>query len=124
MVRHRGKPVVDQPELRIKVRIGNGAIGLGKIRLLEQIASTGSISSAARSCGMDYRRAQYLLDTIVKAVGTAMVKTVIGGAQGGGSELTQEGRDLVDAFRSLEDAVNLTALPHMDVINRILVRSE
>ena len=42
--------------LRVDVA-GRGRIGPGKIRLLEQIARTGSISAAGRAMGMSYRRA-------------------------------------------------------------------
>ena len=42
--------------LRVDVT-GRGRIGPGKIRLLEQIARTGSISAAGRAMGMSYRRA-------------------------------------------------------------------
>ena len=42
--------------IRIDLPSGN-RIGPGKIALLEAIRSTGSISAAARSIGMSYRRA-------------------------------------------------------------------
>ena len=52
---------------RITIRIDldeNSNIGHGKIRLLEQIAEHGSISSAARAMGMSYRRAWLLADEV------------------------------------------------------------
>ena len=120
MTKRREKTTVSTPEIRIKVRVGNGAIGPGKIHLLEQISQTGSISSAARACGMDYRRAQYLLETMAEAMGTAMVKTVVGGAQGGGAELSPEGQGLITAFRSLDAAVKQAAEPDLETINKLL----
>ena len=38
------------------------AIGPGKVALLEAIAHTGSISAAAKTLGMSYRRAWILVD--------------------------------------------------------------
>jgi len=120
MPKRREKTSVTKPEIRIKVRVGNGAIGPGKIRLLEQIAETGSISSAARACGMDYRRAQYLLETMAEAMGAAMVRTVVGGAQGGGAELSPEGQGLITAFRTLDTSVKQVANAQLETINKLV----
>ena len=49
--------------LSLRVDLGAaGAIGPGKMRLLETIAATGSISAAGRALGMSYRRAWSLVD--------------------------------------------------------------
>jgi molybdate transport system regulatory protein len=49
--------------LTVRVDFGSGqALGLGKIRLLEAIDRTGSISEAGRSLKMSYRRAWLLVD--------------------------------------------------------------
>ena len=51
--------------VRLTVRIDFGAdraLGPGKIRLLEAIGKTGSISRAGRALGMSYRRAWLLID--------------------------------------------------------------
>jgi len=120
MTNRKEKTTIDKAEIRIKIRVGNGAVGPGKINLLEQISQTGSISSAAKACSMDYRRAQYLLETMTEALGTTMVKTVVGGAQGGGAELTANGQALVKAFRSLDDCVRLAAQPDLQSIDKLL----
>ena len=52
---------------RLSIRIDphrGCAIGLGKIRLLELIEETGSISAAGRAMDMSYRRAWLLLDEL------------------------------------------------------------
>ena len=41
-------------------------VGPGKIELLKAVRDTGSISAAARTLGMSYKRAWYLLDTLKK----------------------------------------------------------
>src|SRR5258707_13890673 len=49
--------VMETPRLTLRVDFGSGrAIGPGKIRLLEAIDRTGSISQAGRALGMSYRR--------------------------------------------------------------------
>ena len=51
--------------LSIRIDLASGdRIGPGKIALLEAIRSTGSISAAARSIGMSYRRAWLLVEEI------------------------------------------------------------
>lgn len=105
MPKRKTKMAVEQPELRFKVRIGTDALGPGKIRLLQQIEQSGSISGAARACGMNYRRAQYLLETLNQAVGAPVVETVVGGPKGGGAQLTDSGKRLIEAFQALEQAV-------------------
>lgn len=41
-----------------------GAVGPGKIRLLELVDETGSISAAGRAMNMSYRRAWLLIDEL------------------------------------------------------------
>ncbi len=105
MTKRKKKIAVERPELRFKVRIGTDALGPGKIRLLQEIEKKGSISAAARACSMNYRRAQYLLETLNQALGTPVVETVVGGSSGGGAQLTDSGRRLIDAYRGLAQAI-------------------
>jgi len=119
MAKSKENVVLDKPELRVKVRVGGGAIGPGKIRLLELIDESGSISSAARHCGMDYRRAQYLLETLSDAMETTLVKTSIGGASGGGAELTADGRALIAAFHALQNSVRRAAIEDLLTIDQL-----
>lgn len=78
-------------------------IGPGKADLLEAIARTGSISSAARDLGMSYRRAWLLVDELGKLFKRPIVTTAAGGSHGGGAELTDFGRALIAAYRRIED---------------------
>ena len=120
MVKHREKTNVDKAEIRFKIRIGNGAIGPGKIRLLRLIDSTGSISSAARECNMNYRRAQYLLETLSEAIGRPVVNTTVGGATGGGTGLTATGHALVKTFSTLDQSLKHKAEPELKKLDQLL----
>src|SRR5258707_8068709 len=52
-----------RPHLSIRIDFPSGdRIGPGKIALLEAIRSTGSISGAARSLGMSYRRGRLFVE--------------------------------------------------------------
>ena len=78
------------------------AIGPGKVALLEAIARTGSISSAARALGMSYRRAWLLVDETNRCLVRPAVRTASGGRRGGGTALTPAGNELVRRYRKLE----------------------
>lgn len=78
-------------------------IGPGKVDLLEAIARTGSISSAARELGMSYRRAWLLMDEMGRLFKRPILTTAAGGAQGGGAQLTDFGHAVVAAYRRIED---------------------
>ena len=104
----------DSPQLRIRVDLSpECSIGPGKVTLLEAIEREGSLSVAARSIDMSYRRAWNLLDDLNQSFAEAVVSTSTGGVQGGGAQLTDFGRDLVKAFRALERAALPLARSHL-----------
>jgi molybdate transport system regulatory protein len=78
------------------------AIGPGKVALLEAIAQTGSISAAAKTLGMSYRRAWILVDETNRCLVRPAVRTAAGGMRGGGTALTPTGLLLVHRYRKLE----------------------
>jgi molybdate transport system regulatory protein len=88
--------------LTVRVDFGSGrALGPGKIRLLEAIDRTGSISEAGRSLKMSYRRAWLLVDDLNGCFRASVVATKPGGALGGGAELTALGHELIRKYRSI-----------------------
>jgi molybdate transport system regulatory protein len=78
------------------------AVGPGKIALIEAIERTGSLTAAARSLDMSYRRAWLLLDELNRSLKRPAVVAARGGAGGGGSEITDSGRRLVEIYRRIE----------------------
>jgi molybdate transport system regulatory protein len=93
------------PVLRFRMRVTDGdeiAVGPGKIALLEAIGSTGSITAAAKSLHMSYRRAWLLLDELNRSLEHPAVESAKGGLQGGGSSLTDAGRQLITLYRRIE----------------------
>jgi molybdate transport system regulatory protein len=92
---------VQQPRLR--VLFGEIiAIGPGKIRLLELIEESGSISGAARHMNMSYRRAWLLVETMNRSFRAPLVETAQGGKGGGGAQVTELGKDVLRRYRQME----------------------
>ncbi|MEO8835181.1 MAG: ModE family transcriptional regulator [Caldimonas sp.] len=90
---------------RFRLRVTSGqaiAVGPGKIALLEAIRETRSITAAAKSIDMSYRRAWILVDELNAALRKPAVRSAIGGEYGGGSELTATGASLVELYRRIE----------------------
>ena len=93
------------PVARFRLRVTSGetiAIGPGKIDHLEAIVETRSITAAAKSIGMSYRRAWILVDQINACLRQPAVASAKGGERGGGSRLTAVGEDLVARYRRIE----------------------
>jgi molybdate transport system regulatory protein len=107
---------------RISLRLGfagDHALGPGKIRLLELIGETGSISAAGRAMKMSYRRAWMLVDELNHMFREVLVEARPGGARGGGARLTPTGTDVVRRYRAIESNIetdsdaNIAALEQM-----------
>ena len=94
---------ISAAELRLRVDFGAfGAIGPGKIRLLELIGEHGSISTAGRAMKMSYRRAWLLVESLNLAFREPVVSTQRGGADGGGAALTAFGRNVIARYHAIE----------------------
>lgn len=97
---------------RLTLRVDFGAsrsIGPGKIRLLEAVGRTGSISQAGKSLGMSYRRAWLLIDDMNRCFRHAVVSAQPGGSRGGGAALTEFGAAVVRDYRAIESAAATAA---------------
>ena len=91
------------PSLSVRIDLDSeGRIGPGKIQLLENIQSCGSISAAGRAMDMSYKRAWDLVDEINRICRHAAVERQTGGKNGGGAVLTPFGMSLVARYRKIE----------------------
>src|SRR5579863_7925942 len=89
--------------LSISIDLASGGpSGPGNIALLEAIRSTGSISAAARSIGMSYRRAWLMVEEINHTIREPAVTAETGGAGGGGAMVTPVGERVVGLYRTIE----------------------
>src|ERR1700722_19997291 len=103
-------------EIRLTLRVDFGpdrALGPGKIVLLEAIRDTGSISQAARSLGMSYRRAWLLVDDMNRCFREPVVIAQPGGSQGGGARLTDFGERVIQKYRAIETQATAAARPQL-----------
>jgi len=106
---------------RIRVLFGSAfAIGPGKADLLQAIAQTGSISAAARSMGMSYRRAWLLIDTMNQCFREPVVDTATGGKGGGGAQITAFGSTVLGLYREMEAGAAASVARHMADFSRLL----
>jgi molybdate transport system regulatory protein len=94
-----------RPEVRFRMRIRKGetvALGPGKVELLEAVREHGSISAAARSLDMSYRRAWLLIDELNQSLKSPATISEQGGQSGGGCVLTPVGESIVRLYREVE----------------------
>lgn len=101
------------PQLRSKVLVQNDMIGGGKIELLRLIADTGSISAAAKSMGLGYRRAWFLIETIQRIFDQPVLISERGGT-GGGTQLTPFGAELVQRHAAFDQQITDAAADFLD----------
>ncbi|MBL0919285.1 MAG: LysR family transcriptional regulator [Hydrogenophaga sp.] len=92
-----------QAAFRLRVTLDDViAIGPGKVTLLEAVQQTGSITAAAKSIGMSYRRAWLLLDELNGSLRSPAIESAKGGAAGGTTTLTEVGQEVVSLYRHIE----------------------
>ena len=106
-------------EVRITVRLdftGGRQFGHGKMRLLELIDQQGSISSAARTMKMSYRRAWLLMDDVNSMFSEPVLEKQLGGKGGGHAKVTDFGRKLVALYRAVEADAQSNFGGEMDVL--------
>src|SRR6516162_8387617 len=113
------------PKLTLRVDLGSGrALGPGKIRLLEAIEKTGSISQAGRTLGMSYRRAWLLVDDMNNCFRDSVIEAQPGGAHGGGAVLTPFGQKLVERYRAIEAEALTATRKHFHDLESALRRAK
>ncbi len=89
---------------RIWIEIdGEILLGEGRVQLLKAIGATGSLSKAAKSLGMSYKKAWSLVDAMNTRAEMPVIETSIGGTKGGGSLLTEYGQSLVAAYEKINE---------------------
>lgn len=106
---------------RIRIKAGKDiALGPGKVDLLEAIERTGSISAGARELGLSYRRAWDLVETMNHCFKHPLVARIKGGKGGGGAQLTAEGRETLELYRSMETKALKAIDPEWKTIQKFI----
>ena len=91
------------PSLSLSAALGH-ALTDKRIDILRHIGECGSISQAARAAGVSYKAAWQAVDTLTNLAGALLVTRAVGGAGGGGAQLTEAGRQLLQAAGAMEQA--------------------
>jgi len=112
---------------RIFLRLDFGderQIGPGKIRLLELVRDTGSISAAGRALDMSYRRAWLLIDDLNASFREPVLTTTLGGKGGGGAVLSPFGLELIARYREMERMAAQALAEHLAPLEAELAPAE
>jgi molybdate transport system regulatory protein len=93
----------------------------GRIALLEAVAELGSISAAARRVGLSYKAAWDAVQALNNLFDSPLVTAAAGGRAGGAAQVTDTGRTVIAAFRTVEAELavaraRLGDLPASDLI--------
>ncbi len=90
--------------VRIKLWLeinGEPFFGEGRFQLLKGIEQYGSINKAAKAEKISYRRAWGYLHMMEKRLGIKMLNTQVGGANGGGTRLSEEAKELLSRYEEI-----------------------
>lgn len=89
-------------------------LGEGRISLLQSIDEHGSISKAAKAMNMSYLKAWNLVDSMNKASNKPLAVRISGGKGGGGSTLTEYGRNAISIYEELNKKCNVFLQKELD----------
>jgi len=125
-----GPPMPEPPEpprsaLFLRIRILHGevaAFGTGKAALLEAIGACHSIAAAGRSLGLSYSKTRRLVDEMNQSFAKPLVESAKGGLHGGGARMTETGRKVLAAFRTMEACAQASMQDGLRAIQRELVQ--
>lgn len=80
---------------------GETVFGLGRLAILETVQKLGSLHAAAKELNMSYRAIWGKIKKSEESLGFPLLMRKIGGASGGGSELTPEAVRLIEEYTGL-----------------------
>ena len=87
---------------------GEKFFGEGPARLLRGVEEQGSLRAAAMSMDMAYTKALKLIRNAETALGFALIRRSTGGKDGGGSYLTEKGKEWLERYEAYRDACKMS----------------
>lgn len=92
-------------QLHLKLCQDDKFFGKGVAQLLINIEKFGSLQRAAGEMGLAYSKAWSIIKKAEDKLGFTLTQRKIGGVGGGGSSLTDEGKEFLNRFTEFENAV-------------------
>ena len=96
-------------QIRSKVWIqdarGEVIFGLGRLKILKTVQDLGSLHAAAKKLGMSYRALWGKIKATEDRIGFPLLIRNIGGASGGGSQLTEQATEWIEKYQKLHEAI-------------------
>ena len=95
----------------VKVRVYNQEIAFGKgiAQILNLVEQHGSLTAAYKEMGISSSKDWKILHRAEEDVGYHLLTSVSGGAHGGGTVLTPEGKELLEKYSQFEAQVQAFA---------------
>ena len=109
-------------ELRVRYWIyldGDKFFGIGRAELLKHIEGSGSIANAAKAMGMSYKKAWAMVDDMNSKAREPYVVAKKGGKKGGGTELTEAGKKMLEAYDRLNSKLAAIAESEKEILSLI-----
>ncbi|MEW6742235.1 MAG: LysR family transcriptional regulator [Planctomycetota bacterium] len=105
---------LSHPRLEVRTKVwfvhgGKQVFGLGLYQLLREMVESGSLQQAAKRCGVSYRYAWGLLNTIERDWQRQLIARRRDGGRGRASVLTEDGLQCLRLFKKVNDEVERVA---------------
>ncbi|HWQ29837.1 MAG TPA: NTP transferase domain-containing protein [Negativicutes bacterium] len=94
-----------RPAVEISLMRENKLFDKAGAFLLHMVAYTGTVKGACEKMQISYSKAWSMLSTLEENLGFALIDRRPGGEFGGGSQLTPEGRDLLDRYERFSEKI-------------------
>ncbi|MCD8097882.1 MAG: LysR family transcriptional regulator [Lachnospiraceae bacterium] len=90
-----------RPKVKVQLVADAPFFGPGVCELMERIEETGSLQKACLAMNLSYSKGSRMIYGLDRQYGYPMVERRVGGSDGGGSTLTEEGRHLVETYKQM-----------------------
>ena len=96
-------------DMKVRIMGEEKAFGPGVAQLLKGIEEMGSMQKAAEKMGLSYSKAWKMMKTAEQELGFALTERSSGGKDGGGSVVTEEGREMMQRYGNFLSALQTEA---------------
>ena len=97
-------------QMKLRIMGEKKAFGSGILQLMQGIEQKGSYAkSRIKIWGLAYSKAWKMMKTAEKELGFALLERKSGGKNGGGSQITEKGKDMMIRFSNFENELKITS---------------